>query len=168
MSDAYYEQRARRRTRVLLIIGGTVVVVACIAAAAVSLYYDACTKGFDRSPRAVVSAYVSAVQEGNAPVAQECWEHNAYYDLEAGCSDICLSRAMGAQFRVIDLVIGSPSATAAGRENLTATVSLACSAGGQEHTAEITLDSVGSNVPWKHWAIVHSTLGGTVAGPWCK
>jgi hypothetical protein len=168
MSDAYFEERARRRARVLWIIGGLVVVLACATAGVGSLYYDACTKGFDRSPRAVLSAYVDAVSYGNAPVAQECWEHNAYYSLDAGCSEICLSKAMGSQFRVVDITLGSPSMTAAGRENQTATVSIACSGDGQEYTGEITLDSVASHLPWRHWAIVHSTLGGTVAEAWCK
>jgi hypothetical protein len=168
MSDAFYQERARRRTRILAIIGGTVVVIACTVAGVVSLYYDACTKSFDSSPRAVVTAYVNALMQGNAPVVQECWEHNAYYDLNAGCSEICLSRALGVQFRVLDLNVGSPFSAAAGRENLTATVSIACSEGGQPYEGEFTLDSVGSAVPWKHWAVIHSTFGGTVAEQWCK
>jgi hypothetical protein len=168
MSDAYFEERARRRTRVLWIIGGTVVVLACAIAGAGSLFYDACTKSFDRLPHAVVSAYVEAVSHGNAPVAQECWEHNAYYSLDAGCSEICLSKALGSGFQVLDVALGSPSVTAAGRENLTATVSIACGSNGPQYTGEITLDSVGSHLPWRHWAIVRSTLGGTVAEPWCK
>jgi hypothetical protein len=168
MSDAYYQQRAARRVRILWIAGGLVVVVVCVVAGIVSLFYDACTKSFDRSPRAVVSTFVRAVGQGNVPVAQECWEHNAYYDLNAGCSEVCLSRAFGAPFQVVDISLGSPATTAEGRANLTATVSIVCTASGQEHNGQVLLDSVGSSLPWKHWAIVHSTFGGTAAQAWCK
>jgi hypothetical protein len=168
MSDTYYQQRAARRTRILWIAVGLVAVLACVVAGTMSLFYDACTKSFDRSPRAVVSTFVQAVGEGNAPVAQECWEHNAYYDLNAGCSEICLSRAYGASFQVVDVALGSPAATPEGRTNLTATVSIVCTASGQAHSGQVVLDAVGSSLPWKHWAIVHNTFGGTTAQAWCK
>jgi hypothetical protein len=168
MSDAYYQERAARRTRVLLIAGGLIVVVVCVVAVMWGALYDACTKSFDRSPQAVVEAYVDAVSRGDAGVAQECWEHETYYDLDAGCSQICLSRVYGAQFDVVDVTLDAPQTTSEGRSNLNATVSVACSADREPHTAEIVLDSVGSNIPWKHWAIVRSTLGGTVAEQWCK
>jgi hypothetical protein len=168
MSDAYYQERARRRTRVLLVAGALLAVVVCTAAGIASLLYDACTRSFDRSPQAVVSAYVDAVARGDLPVAQECWEHHTYYDLEAGCSEICLARVLGSRYERVDLELGQPSVTPAGRANLLATVSIACTPGGELHTAEILLDSVAGDVPWKHWAIVHSTLGGTVADPWCQ
>jgi hypothetical protein len=168
MSDAYYQERAARRTRTLLVVGGLVLVIACVVAGVASLFYDACTKSFDRSPEAVVSAFVDAVARGDAQVAQECWEHETYYDLEAGCSEICLSRVFGAQFEVVDLVLDSSSITTDGRANLPARVAITCTESGEEHVAEIVLDSVGSNVPWKHWAIIHSTFGGTVAEQWCK
>jgi hypothetical protein len=168
MSDAYYQERARRRARVLVIVGALAVVVVCAVVGVGSLFYDACTKGFDRSPRAVVSAYVEAVKRGDGQVAQECWERNRYFDLETGCSEICLARVFGAQYQVMDLAVGSPSTTPEGRANLVVTASIACAEGGQGYTAEIVLDGVKSDLPWKHWAIVHSTFGGTVAEPWCK
>jgi hypothetical protein len=168
MSDAYYQERAARRARRLWIIGAAVVVVLCLVVGVVSLRYDACTKSFERSPRAVVSAFVEAVGRGDVAMAQECWEHDAYYELEAGCSELCLARVFGAQYEILGLSLGAPHTTPAGRANLTATVSIACAGGGEEHTAEIVLDSVGGNVPWKHWAIIHSSFGGTVAEPWCK
>jgi hypothetical protein len=111
---------------------------------------------------------VEAVRRGDAAVAQECWEHHVYYDLEAGCSDVCLSRVYGAQYRVVDIGLGSSYTTSDGRANLKAVVSIACTGDQRQHTGEILLDSVGGGVPWKHWAIVHSTFGGTVAEPWCK
>jgi hypothetical protein len=168
MSDAYYQERATRRTRTLLIAIGLVALVACVVGGVASLFYDACTRSFDRSPQAVVSAYAEAVERADQAVAQECWEHETYYDLEAGCSQVCLSRALGAQYDVIDMALGPVHATPGGRANLEVTVSVVCTEGGQEHTAEVLLDSVGGNVPWKHWAIIHSTVGGTVAEAWCK
>jgi hypothetical protein len=168
MSDAYYQERARRRTQRLLIAGAVVAIVACVVLGIVSLFYDACTKSFDRSPDAVVSAYLEAVASGDAPVAQECWEHETYYDLEAGCSEICLSKAMGAQYEAGDMRLDKPYTTPDGRTNLQATVAISCTDSEETHRAEILLDSIGGNVPWKHWSIIHSTLGGTVAEPWCK
>jgi hypothetical protein len=168
MSDAYYQERARRRARIYWLAGLVAAVVLVVLVGLWALFHDACTRSFDRSPASVVSAYLTAVGQGNAPVAQECWEHDAYFDLNAGCSEICLSKVYGAQFEVQNVSVGEPATTPEGRANLPATVSIACAAGGETHTAEILLDSVSSNVPWKHWAIVHSTFGGTVVEPWCK
>ena len=168
MSDAYYEEQARQRTRRLIIVGAAVVVVACVVIGIVSLFRDACTRSFDRSPEAVVSAFVEAVGRGDLPVTQECWEHETYYDLEAGCSEICLSKVLGAPYELIDVSVGEPYTTPDSRANLEATVSVACVKGGETHTGEIVLDSVAGNVPWRHWAIVSSTFGGTVAEPWCQ
>jgi hypothetical protein len=168
MSDAYYRARAARRTRIWVILGALALMVLCAILGVRGLFYDACTRGFDRTPRSIVSAFVEAVGHGDVATAQECWEHHVYYDLKAGCSEICLSRVSGAQFQVLDLAIGVPYTTPDGRANLKAAISIACAEDGQGHTAEIILDSVGANVPWKHWAIVYSTFGGTVAEPWCK
>jgi hypothetical protein len=168
MSDTYYRERAARRARLRWIVGGIAAVVVVGLLIIRALLYDACTRSFDRSPRSIVSTFVEAVGRGDAAVAQECWEHHAYYDLEAGCSEICLSRVLGVQYRVVDIALDPPQTTPDGRANLRATVSIECADSGEEHTAEILLDSVGSNVPWKHWAIIRSTFGGTVAEAWCK
>lgn len=168
MSDAYYQERAKRRTRLLWIAAAIAAVILLAAFVLWSLYRDACTKSFDRSPIAVVSSFLEAVSSGDVATAQECWEHETYYDLEAGCSDICLSKVYGAQFEVTGTTVGEPYAAADGRANLQATVSIACTADGQTHTAEIVLDSVGSDLPWKHWAIIYSTFGGSVVEPWCR
>ncbi|MBM4464885.1 MAG: hypothetical protein FJ014_04865 [Chloroflexi bacterium] len=168
MSDTYYRERAARRARVWWVLGGIAAALVLIVLVTRALFYDACTKSFDRSPRSIVLTFVEAVGRGDLAVAQECWEHHAYYDLEAGCSEICLSRVLGAQYRVIDIALDSPYTTPDGRANLRATVSIECTEGGETHPAEILLDSVGGNVPWKHWAIVRSTFGGTVAEAWCK
>jgi hypothetical protein len=168
MSDAYFQARARRRTRLLAIAAAIVVVILLVLFGIWTLFHDTCTGSFERSPTAVVSAYLDAVSRGNVPGAQGCWEHEAFYALEAGCSEICLSKVYGAQFQVAELTTGEPYTTPNGRANLQATVSIACTEGGQTHTAEILLDSVSSDLPWRHWAIIHSTLGGSVADPWCK
>ena len=168
MSDTYYRERAARRARLWWVLGGLAAAVVVVVLVTRALFYDACTRSFDRAPRSIVSTFVEAVGRGDAAVAQECWEHHAYYELEAGCSEICLSRALGAQYRVLDIALDSPRTTPAGRANLQATVSVECAESGEEHTAEILLDSVGGNVPWKHWAIIRSTFGGTVAESWCK
>jgi len=168
MSDSYYQQRARRRERILWIAGGLVLVALVVLLAVRALLYDACTRSLERSPRSVVQAYLDAVQLGNLPVAQSCWQRDAYYDLESGCSEICLSKVSGAQYKVLDIVLGEPIVTPQGRSHWTATVSIACLEGTEQHTAELLLDSVGADVPWKHWTILHSGLGGSVADPWCK
>lgn len=168
MSDSYYQQRAARRTRVVLAAGAAALVVACAAAAVVALFYDDCTGGFERSPRSDLLAYVAAVARGDVAAAQRCWERDAYYDLETGCSEICLSKAMGAPFELRQVELGTPEATTEGRTRLPARVTIACLPGGEEHAADVVLDSVAGDPPWKHWTIVHSTLGGTVVEPWCR
>jgi hypothetical protein len=168
MSDTYYRERAARRACLWWMLGGLIAIIVVGILATRALFYDACTRGFDRSPRSIVSTFVEAVGRGDAAVAQECWEHHAYYEIEAGCSEICLSRVLGAQYRIVDITLDSPHTTPDGRANLRAIVSIECADSGEEHTAEILLDSVGGNVPWKHWAIIRSTFGGTVAEAWCK
>jgi hypothetical protein len=168
MSDAYYQEQAARRTRRLVIVAVIIVVIAAIILVVRALFYDACTQSFDREPRSVVLAYVKAVGRGDVPAAQECWEHFSYFDLEAGCSEICLSKVSGAQYEVVDLTVGEPTKTPEGRASLPTQVTIACTEGGEAHQAEILLDSVAANLPWKHWGIVHSTFGGTVAEPWCE
>jgi hypothetical protein len=168
MSDAYFQERARRRTRLLLVAGAVAVLAVLVVAVYWTLFHDACTGSFDRAPRSVISTYLEAVARGDVLKAQECWEHESYYDLEAGCSEICLSKVYGAQFETADIVLDEPRTTPEGRANMEATVSIACSTDGMAHTASIVLDSVGSDLPWKHWTIVRSSFGGSVVEPWCK
>ena len=168
MSDSYYQERARRRARILWIVGAVAIAAILVVVVIWSLYRDSCTGSFDRSPTAVVSTFLEAVGRGEVPSAQGCWEHDAYYELEAGCSEICLSKVFGAQFEIVDIAPGEPYTTPEGRANLDTTVTIACTEGGDAHTAEILLDSVGSDLPWKHWTIVQSTFGGTIVETWCK
>ena len=168
MSDSYYQERARRRARIWWIVGAIAILAILVVVVIWSLYRDSCTRSFDRSPTAVMSTFLEAVGRGEVPAAQACWEHEAYYELEAGCSEICLSKVYGAQYEIVDIVPGESYTTPEGRANLKTTVTIACTEGGDAHTAEILLDSVGGGVPWKHWTIVHSTFGGTIVEPWCK
>ncbi len=168
MSDAYYQERAKRRTRRLLLVGALVALFACAVFGVSSLFYDACTGSFDRAPEAIVSSYLDAVRTGDAARAQECWEHETYYDLGAGCSEVCLSRALGVPFEVQEMEVGPAESTPDGRAQRLATVMVTCTGSGQSYGAEIMLDSVAGDVPWRHWSIISSTVGGTVAQPWCQ
>ena len=167
MSDTYYRERAARRARLWGIVGGLVVLTILVALGVRSLYYDPCTRGFDRAPEAVASAYVAALTRGDAAGAQSCWQHQAYYDLAAGCSEMCLSRLGKAGFVVESVAPGSVTVTDAGRARLTVAVSVLCEESGARASGELVLDSIRANVPWKHWMIVSSTVGGTVAQAWC-
>jgi hypothetical protein len=167
MSDAYYQERAKQRTRRLIMAGGLLALFVCAVAGVASLFYDACTRSFERGPDAVVRSYLDAVGRGDGLVAQECWEHETYYDLEAGCSEICLSRFLGTPFEVHDLSVGPAEPTPAGRTQRLVTVSVTCTGSAQAHDGEILLDSVGPDLPWRHWSIISSTVGGSVAQPWC-
>ena len=168
MSDSYYQERARRRARILWIVGAVAIIAILVIVVIWSLYRDSCTRSFDRSPTAAISSFLEAVGRGEMPAAQACWEHDAYYELESGCSEICLSKVYGAQFEIVDLVPGKAYTTPEGRANLEVTATIACSEDGGAHTAEILLDSVEGDLPWKHWTIVQSTFGGTIIEPWCK
>jgi hypothetical protein len=168
MSDEYYAQRAARRTRLALLLGAAAVAVLLTLLGLRSLFYDSCTHGFDRSPSAAIQAFTDAVSRGDIPAAQGCWEHFAYFEVAAGCSEICLSKVAGARFQVTEIALGETSITPARRANLPVTVTNACADGSATHSGEILLDSVAGQLPWKHWAIIHSTFGGTVAEPWCR
>lgn len=167
MSDTYYRERAARRARWAGIVGGLVVLAILTALGVRSLYYDPCTRGFERAPEAVAAAYVAALIHGDAAGARSCWQHQAYYDLAVGCSEICLSRLGVAPFTVESVAPEPPTVTEAGRANVMVAVSVLCKGSGARETGELVLDSVRANVPWKHWVIVSSTVGGTAAKAWC-
>lgn len=167
VSDNEYRERAARQMRTMLLVATAILLVACIAFGIVSVFRDPCTGSFDRSPTAVVTSYLNAIARGNGEGVVRCWEHFAFDDLEAGCSEICLSRILGTRYRVIDLVLGEPYEEE-GRARIVATVSVLCPDSDLYHRGEIVLDGITSNVPWRHWRIVHSTFGGTAVKGWCK
>jgi len=168
MSDEYYRQQAARRGRMLWLIAGAILVVTCAVFGTVRAYQDSCTDSFDRSPQAVIESYVQAVNHGDTSIVTNCWQHDLFLKTDTGCSEICLSKVYGSQFEVIDVEYSEAIPTEDGRLNMNTQVTVACQDSEQQYSANITLDTVSQNYPWKHWHIVYSTLGGTVADPWCK
>lgn len=167
MSDAFYRERAARRTRrwviIALIIGG----VACLVSSVVGIYYDNCTASFNRQPEHIITSFVAALGRGDPQAVVRCWDHYAYMDIAAGCSEICLSRLMGTQFRIQELQLDSEQTTD-GRNRRVLEVRVACQSGDTQHVGQITLDSIGTDVPWRHWKIIHSTFGGPLSDLWCQ
>jgi hypothetical protein len=166
-SDAEYRERAARQMRTMLLVATVIILLACITFGAVSVFRDPCTGSFDRSPTAVVESYLNAIARGNGQGVVRCWDYFAYNDLQAGCSEICLSHILGTRYRVIDLKLGEPYEEE-GRARVVATVSVLCPDCDDYHRGEIVLDGITSSVPWRQWRIVRSTFGGTAAKGWCK
>jgi len=167
MTDAYYRERMARRNRWMALIAALILLPVIVYLVGRAIYYDNCTGGFDRSPEAVVRSLLEMIRQGNRNALTRCWDNQAYYDLEAGCSEICLQRVLGAPYEVVEVHVGEPTRTEAGRLRLAVGVTIACP-GGQRQTGEATLDTVGANLPWRHWKVIHSTLGGSIGQLWCK
>jgi hypothetical protein len=167
LSDTYYREQAARRQRIWLMTGLAVVLLACSVLGVASVFRDTCTRSFDRSPRSVVTSYLDAIARGDTDNLIRCWVHNVYYDMEAGCSEICLSRVLGTSFHISELTISEPYMEE-GRARIRATISATCPDSDQPLTGEILLDGVTRAVRWRHWKIVRSSFGGTVTQPWCQ
>ncbi len=167
MSDAYYREQSARRTRMLLLLGVIVLGLGCAAFGVYSVFRDTCTNSFDRQPEAVINSFTTAVVQGDADTAAACWHHLAYLDVTSGCSEICLSRLWGTPYQINDITLNPNMNPPQGRFWWTATVDLSCP-DGEQHTAEIILDGVDREVPWRHWKIVRSDFGGPLSDPWCK
>jgi hypothetical protein len=88
MADRVYVERARRQRSRLILLGLLLLLVACAVFAVRNSFYDLCTGSFDRDPRAVVDSYLQAIINGDPVRAQDCWDHNAFFDLNAGCSEV--------------------------------------------------------------------------------
>jgi hypothetical protein len=168
MSDEYYREQAARRSRVLWLIGAVAISIICLYVGFVSLFRDDCTQSYDRSPEGLINSYVSALVNGDIEGAQSCWEHDAYYELESGCSEMCLSRLSGTEFKVDNFKIEDPVLTSDGRANIKVSVTVICVDNNDSFTGEIIFDGLGQNVPWKHWKIIRSTFGGTAVEAWCQ
>lgn len=166
MSDAYYREQAARRRRNRLLLSIPFISLVCLAVGFYSILRDTCTGRFERSPQAVIQSYVSAIARGDASVAAACWDHLAYLDIGSGCSEICLSRLWGAPYTLGELRLSQPGIES-GRARIQARAEILCP-DGKQHTAEITLDSVRADLPWRHWKIIRSDLGGPLSEPWCK
>jgi hypothetical protein len=167
MSDTFYREQAARRSRLVLISAVVILVIACLAFGAYSAFNDTCTGSFDRSPQSVVESYISAIASGDQATAAACWHHLSYLDLESGCSEVCLSRLWGTPFQLAGVQLNEVEASEEGRARLQAQVSISCP-DGEQHSGEVLLDSVASNVPWRHWKIIRSNVGGPLSAPWCQ
>jgi hypothetical protein len=168
MTDEFYRQQAARRGRIYLIITGAVLVIACAVFGVYRAYHDSCTRSFDRSQESVIQSYALAINEKDHSGVANCWQHDPFLETTTGCSEFCISKVYGSQFDIIDIAYGEPYLTSNGRQNLDVELTAGCVDSDQEYSAEITLDTVEQNYPWKHWHIVYSTVGGTVTDPWCK
>ncbi len=167
MSDTYYRERLARRNRRLALSAALICLPVIVYLLGRLLYYDHCTAGYDRRPESVVRSLIGMVRRGERDALTRCWDNHAYYDLNAGCSEICLQRVLGTQFEVTSLQVGEPYAAENGRLNLVVGVTVACP-DGQQYSGEVTLDTVAANLPWRHWKIIQSTLGGSIGQLWCK
>jgi len=168
MSDTYYRERAARRNRIIILVAVLVVMVICAYFGVVALFRDSCTTSFDRQPEDVIRSYISYITTGDRDGVINCWEHKTYYELDAGCSDICVTRILGTDFQIKDISLNDPVTTEDGRANMTANVTIKCSGDETEYQGQILLDGISSDVPWRHWKIIESTVGGNVAEPWCN
>jgi hypothetical protein len=168
MSDEYYRQRAARRTRLIWLSIGLVAAVMCLYLAITRIFWDECTQSFQRSPQAITQSYLQAIQQGNQEQPRRCWVDSAFFDLEAGCSEICVERILGTEYLINNISVGEVELTDDGRARQVVEVAVSCPAGGQSYTGALTLDSIRQNVPWQHWKIIHSTVGGPLSSPWCQ
>ncbi len=164
-SDQFFAQRAARQRRIYFLAGIAVVLVLCALLTVRNAFFDRCTASFDRSAETVVQSYLNAIRAGDLNRVQHCWDRAQYYELEAGCSEICLSRLMGIQFEVADVSFGAVEQVDS-RARMQVNVSLVC-ANGTTPSGGLVLDAVGADLPWKHWRILQSEVGGTPAQRWC-
>ena len=167
MSDSVYRQRAARRSKLIKIILAAIILPACLISFVFSLFRDTCTGSFDRQPEDVITSFVEAISRNNPRQVIRCWERSAYFSLESGCSEICLSRIIGIQYQLVDIELLPPSIEN-GRTRIRTNVTIGCPNNGEQHTGEVTLDTVSRDLPWRHWKIVESNFGGPLAEPWCK
>lgn len=132
------------------------------------LFQDDCTKGLDRSAEGVVTSYLDAVSSGDVVSAQACWQRDAYYEANSGCSQACLVKVYESRFELAELHFGEPASKSSGEQQLRAEIEVLCTESGATHKGDIILDMVAQDCPWRHWEIIYSTIGGTVANPWCR
>ena len=67
-----------------------------------------------------------------------------------------------AVFEILDVNYGAAYSSLDGRLNLDVELTAVCEDSSQEYSAEIILDAVELNYPWKHWHIIYSVLGATL------
>ena len=167
MSDRYYLERAARRQRIFWLVAIVIVLVLCAGFGIRNSFYDLCTQSYNRDPKLVVENYLQAVSSGDFKRAQSCWDHNQFYEVGAGCSEICLQRIVGTKLDVKNIVLDPQTISERGRARIQVQITAACAAG-NENTGILVLDSVNRQVPWRHWRVIESSVGGSAAEPWCK
>jgi hypothetical protein len=167
LTDEFFRKESAKRARRLYLISGLVIGVICLGVGVISLFYDSCTRSFDRSPQGALTSYIDWITQGNQAV-QDCWVHNAYFTLDSGCSEICIQRVLGKEFTFASLSIQPAQTSSAGSLTMTGTLDVACKKNGKIEKGEFTLYSPNPSIPWKHWRLLNSNIGGTLAEPWCK
>ncbi len=167
LPDQHWSARAARQSRLMLAVATSIVLVSCVLFVWFALYRDSCTGGLDRAPESVLRSYLDAIVNEKGQRLTRCWEAQAFYDLDAGCSDICLARILGTHFEIVSLDLSEPYAEG-NRMRIRALVTASCPSEEILHSGEIVLDSTGWNAPWRHWRIVSSTFGGSATAPWCR
>lgn len=168
MSDSAYTEKLKRRQRLYMWGGGTVLVALICVLFVRGIYHDTCTNSFDRAPNSVILSYLKAIAGNDIQTARNCWKSDAYYSLESGCSEICLQRVWGTGIQTVSIQAGQVNVTPDGRDQLKVKVSILCPDGTTSHEGEILLDTANQGLPWAHWKIIQSSVGGTIAEPWCK
>ena len=167
-TDTLYRERAEKRRRKMILGLAFAFSVLCLGLFVTSLFRDDCTGSFERSPQAIARRYVEALRNGDLNGVQACWEHFAYFDLETGCSEICIQRIAGRPFALQGIEILDAMHIQDGRARLSLQVTVTCGEQSAPLQGVLTLDSVARSLPWRHWRIVHSTLGGQLSALWCE
>jgi len=168
MSDTYYRERAAQRNRRYIIAAVVVLTIGCVAFSIFNVFRDDCTGSIERAPDSIVDTYLQALPAGDVDAAVRCWEHNVFYETDVGCSELCLTRFFGNGFQVTEVELSSPVMNDDGRTVINAQVTIICSESETPVAGTLELETVGAELPWRHWKIVHSEIGGTFAEPWCQ
>ena len=167
-SDQYYRELTNRRRATTLMAVILIATLGCLASFGFSVLHDGCTESFDRDPRSVVESYLRAFAIGDLPVIEGCWAKYAYDEVKSGCSEICIGRNIGSGFSIVGVELGTiVEVVETNRAQMEVEVWVACPSGTIEE-GQVTLDSTRTDVPWRHWRLVSSTIGGTVPEPWCR
>jgi hypothetical protein len=168
MSDTYYRERAARRKRRVILILVIAVLIGVAGILVRNMFYDNCTQSFRREPETVVQSYLQAIKSGDYDTVQNCWRHHEFYEVETGCSQICLEKILGTRYQETDISVEEIRLTEEGRARRDVAVEVTCPGNGTVHQGQIVLDSVQTAYPWRHWQIIYSTVGGPMGDLWCQ
>lgn len=166
MADDHFVLRAARVRRLITVLLVLVVSGACMFFAVRNTFFDRCTNSYERGAETVTQSYLTALAGGDAARTQSCWVREQFFKLEAGCSEICLTKVLGSGFTVTATQVGVAYETESRRSALDVQVAVQCPDGSQ-HSGVLVLDSLAGFVPWKHWRVSASTVGGTAVDAWC-